>query len=102
MHSLTPKQQLVYKTLLHIPKGKVMTYGSLGKFLGIHPRAVGKFLSKNTQPDMYPCFKVVAYDGKLNGFAYGLADKEKRLKADGVAVIDGKVPEEYFWEFPIS
>jgi methylated-DNA-[protein]-cysteine S-methyltransferase len=101
MLKLTPKQQLIYETLLKIPKGKVITYGALGKYLDIHPRAVGRLLSKNTAPDKYPCFKVIAYDGSLNGFAYGLADKEKRLKADGIEIVEGKVPEKYFWEFPM-
>ncbi|MDR0650560.1 MAG: MGMT family protein [Candidatus Peribacteria bacterium] len=101
MPRLTSKQQLVYEALLKIPKGKVITYGTLGKYLSIHPRAVGRLLSKNTEPDRYPCFKVVSYDGSLNGFAYGLEDKVKRLQADGVEIVEGKVPERYFWEFPI-
>jgi methylated-DNA-[protein]-cysteine S-methyltransferase len=97
MQKLTPKQQLIYEALLKIPKGKVVTYGTLGKHLDIHPRSVGRLLSQNTEPDTYPCFKVVAYDGSLNGFAYGLEDKEKRLKADGVDFLFHKVKRAFYF-----
>ncbi|MDD2537541.1 MAG: MGMT family protein [Candidatus Absconditabacteria bacterium] len=96
---LTKNQQLVYQALLEIPKGKVVTYGELGRHLGLHPRTVGMLLGKNPYPDRYPCCKVVGYDGALTGFSLGLADKERRLKAEGIRVIDGKVPKEYFHYF---
>jgi methylated-DNA-[protein]-cysteine S-methyltransferase len=99
MDNFSPSQKLIYEALLKIPKGKVTTYGSLAKYLGLHPRTVGRMLAKNPYPDTYPCCKVVAYDGNLKGFALGLADKERRLKAEGVEVIDGVVPEAYIWEF---
>jgi O-6-methylguanine DNA methyltransferase len=99
MNFFSPNQQLVYTTLLKIPRGKVTTYGSLAKYLNLHPRYVGKLLSKNPYPDKYPCFRVVAYDGDLKGFTLGLEDKLRRLKADGIEVIDGKVPEQYFYYF---
>jgi methylated-DNA-[protein]-cysteine S-methyltransferase len=99
MKTFTPKQQLVYDTLLKIPKGKVITYGELGRHLNIHPRAVGRLLSKNPYPDKYPCFKVVAFNGALNGFAFGLEDKAKRLKVDGIEIVNGAVPEKYFYTF---
>jgi methylated-DNA-[protein]-cysteine S-methyltransferase len=99
MKDFTPKQILIYEALLKIPKGKVTTYGELGRHLGIHPRAVGMLLGKNPYPDKYPCFKVVARNGALTGFAFGLEDKAKRLKADGVEVVNGAVPEKYFYYF---
>jgi O6-methylguanine-DNA--protein-cysteine methyltransferase len=71
----------------------------LGKHLGLHPRYVGKLLSQNPSPDVYPCFKVVAYDGALCGFALGLEDKIKRLKAEGIKIVKRKVPTEYFYYF---
>ena len=99
MHHLTAKQQLVYEALLKIPKGKVTTYGALGKYIGMHPRSVGRILAKNPYPDTYPCCKVVGYNGNLTGFALGLEDKERRLKAEGIEVVEGRVPEEYLWRF---
>ena len=95
MQHLTPAQKRVYQALLQIPYGKVVSYGDLGKKLWLHPRSVGRLLSKNQEPDKYPCFKVVAFDGKLTGYALGLEEKERRLKAEGIQVIEGKVEEKY-------
>lgn len=96
---MTPKQKIVYEALFKIPAGKVVTYGELSKFTWIHPRTIGRLLSQNQEPDVYPCFRVVAFDGDLKGFTLGLAEKERRLKADWVEIVDWKVGEEFFWEF---
>jgi O6-methylguanine-DNA--protein-cysteine methyltransferase len=65
----------------------------------MHPRAVGRLLAWNPEPDRYPCFKVVAADGDLRGFALGLEEKVKRLAADGIEVVNGVVPQRYFYYF---
>lgn len=99
MTKLTPAQTLVYEALLEIPKGKVTTYSALGKHINLHPRAVGRLLAWNPEPDTYPCFKVVAVNGDLTGFALGLEEKVRRLEADGVEVVNGVVPQKYFYFF---
>ena len=56
-------------------------------------RAVGNALHKNPNPDEIPCYRVVNAKGELSGaFAFGGADEQaKRLKDDGIEVIDGRV-----------
>ncbi len=52
----------------------------------------------NPFPNRYPCCKVVGSDGKLTGYALGLAEKEKRLRAEGIKIMGGKVAKEAIWE----
>lgn len=56
-------------------------------------RAVGNALHKNPNPDEIPCYRVVNAKGELSGaFAFGGAGEQaKRLRADGIEVIDGRV-----------
>ena len=55
-------------------------------------RAVGNALHKNPDPENIPCFRVVNSEGKLSGnFAFGEGVQEKRLREEGVEVINGKV-----------
>ena len=48
---------------------------------------------KNPNPDEIPCYRVVNAKGELSGaFAFGGAGEQaKRLRADGIEVIDGRV-----------
>lgn len=52
----------------------------------------------NPFPNHYPCCKVVGSDGKLTGYALGLVEKEKRLTAEGILIVKGKVVPEAIWE----
>ena len=87
--------QQVLNVLLTIPKGKVVTYGQIAVAMGSirYARAVGYALHRNPDGDKYPCFKVVNKDGCLApAFVFGGVDEQKRrLEADGVEVVDGKV-----------
>ncbi|MDH5597445.1 MAG: MGMT family protein [Candidatus Peregrinibacteria bacterium] len=77
-----------------IPNGKVTSYKELARAMGTKGyRYVGQLLNRNPEPDKYPCFKVVAADGKLGGFAYGSAEKIKRLEAEGIPVKRGRIEE---------
>ena len=55
-------------------------------------------MRENRFPNRYPYCKVVGSDGKLTGYALGLVEKEKRLKAEGILIIKGKVVPEAIWE----
>jgi alkylated DNA nucleotide flippase Atl1 len=79
--------------LAKIPKGKVSSYGLLAKKLKIHPRYVGKLLSKNPDGIKYPCYKVIKSDGVLGGYTSknGVKDKIKKLRKDGIEIKNNKI-----------
>lgn len=85
----------IYEAVKKIPKGHVATYGQIAELAGDKKmaRAVGNALHKNPDPEHIPCFRVVNAKGELSGaFAFGGAgEQEKRLKEDGVEVVNGKV-----------
>ena len=83
--SLTPFQKHVYAAARRIPKGQTRSYGWVARAIG-RPRAaraVGQALGKNTRTDLVPCHRVVAGNGSLGGYAWGLAAKRRRLRAEG-------------------
>lgn len=82
-----------YYLVKQIPAGRVSTYGAVAKALGNknYARAVGKYMNKNPNADIMPCFKIVKSDGSLGGFGLGIDDKIKRLNKDGIVVKNGKV-----------
>lgn len=100
MHEMKEK---VYKYLLLIPKGKVVTYKQIAWALG-NPklaRVVGNILHENPDGDKYPCYKVVNYQGRLApNFVFGGLDKQKeRLMNEGIEVIGDRVDlSKYQWD----
>ena len=85
----------IYEAVKQIPKGCVATYGQVAEMAG-NPRmsrAVGNALHKNPDPEQIPCYRVVNSRGELSGaFAFGGVDEQaKRLRADGIEVIYGRV-----------
>lgn len=92
------KQQLkagdVYDILRKIPKGKVTTYGDIAKALGSPraSRAIGRLLSRNPNPIVVPCHRVVMSSGQLGGYAFGKAIKKELLVKEGLSFsYDGTV-----------
>lgn len=85
----------IYEAVKRIPKGSVATYSQVAKMAGNEKmsRAVGNALHKNPEPGIIPCHRVVDAKGRLAGaFAFGGEKvQEELLKAEGVAVIDGRV-----------
>ena len=67
----TPFQLRVWNALLQIPPGETRTYGQLARMLGTHPRAVGSANGANPVSLAIPCHRVVGFDGKLCGYAWG-------------------------------
>lgn len=85
----------IYEAVKRIPKGKVASYSQVAAMAG-NPRmcrAVGNALHHNPDSENIPCYRVVNAKGELSGaFAFGGADEqERRLAADGIPVINGKV-----------
>ena len=89
-------RQYTLELLLQVPRGKVTTYRALALALGdaMATRAVGQIMATNEQPDVYPCYKVVHSDGRVGDYSGpgGVAEKIKRLQAEGIPVRDGRIP----------
>ena len=87
--------------LKKIPKSKVATYKEMARVCKTSPRAIGRIMAGNDHPKEYPCYKVVASDGKLTGYSApgGLVTKAKLLKKDGIEIKKGIVSSQYFHTF---
>ena len=70
---------LVYTLLNLVPPGRVTTYSSLARAVGLHPRVVGRILSENSNPIVVPCHRVVRKDGSLGGYKWGGPPVKRRL-----------------------
>jgi AraC family transcriptional regulator of adaptative response/methylated-DNA-[protein]-cysteine methyltransferase len=82
----TAFQQRVWEELRRIPHGETRSYGELAAALG-NPkasRAVGGANGANNVAVLIPCHRVIAGDGTLGGYAYGLAIKAELLRREGV------------------
>jgi len=94
----------MHKALLllkKIPKGKVTTYKELARVCKTSPRAIGRILAQNLAPVNYPCYKVIASDGRLCGYSAvgGLKRKAELLKRDGAVILLDRVDKKYFFKF---
>ena len=89
-HSLLSQQ--VYKILPRVPAGRVTTYKALAVACGSQAyRAIGQILHRNPYAPQVPCHRVVASDGTLGGFAWGVEKKIEMLRDEGVEIKDGRV-----------
>ncbi len=82
----TAFQQRVWEELRRIPHGETRSYGELAAALG-NPkasRAVGGANGANNVAVLIPCHRVIAADGTLGGYAYGLEIKAELLRREGV------------------
>lgn len=82
--SWTNFQKEVYEVVRSIPYGEVRNYGWVAKRIGKPggSRAVGQALKNNPLPLLVPCHRVVAADGSLGGFAYGISAKRCLLELE--------------------
>ena len=82
----TPFQEAVWRELTGIPRGGVLTYSEVASLVG-RPRAVravGSACGANPVALLVPCHRVVASDGSLGGYRWGVERKAKILSAEGV------------------
>ncbi len=71
----------VWKALLKIPTGKVISYTTLAKYIG-KPKAVRTIataIGKNPLCWLIPCHRVLRANGELGGYHWGLNIKRKML-----------------------
>jgi len=83
--------EAIYALTELVPIGKVTTYGSIARVLGVHPRLVGRALSQNKKLVIIPCHRVVRSDLTLDGYNKGLGFKKKLLEIEGVGFDNDKV-----------
>ena len=90
-------RQKLYAALRGIGFGRTVTYGELGKQIGLTgwegARDVGEAMGKNPVPIVIPCHRVLAAGNKPGGFsAYGgITTKRKLLALEGVRL--GEAPD---------
>lgn len=92
----------VYEVVAKIPKGKVSTYGTIARFLGLTSgaRLVGYALN-NSDAQEIPAHRVVNRNGELTGRAHFSGDTmRERLQQEGVKFIDDYQIdiEAHFWD----
>ena len=78
----TAFQQQVWQALQTIPRGQTRRYGDLATQLATHPRAIARACASNPLGLLVPCHRVVAADGGLSGYRWGVARKEALLAAE--------------------
>jgi len=85
----------VLRAIRIIPRGKVTTYSSLARALGLRsPRLIARILSRNPFPLIFPCHRVVRSDGIIGGYM-GSRDlwyvKAGILSREGVDIVGRRV-----------
>ena len=86
----TSFQQKVYRCIMKIKPGQVLTYAQVARLIG-NPksaRAVGNALATNQDAPIIPCHRVIKTDGGLGGYSGrgGVKGKIKLLRAEGYQV----------------
>lgn len=74
----------VWQALLDIPYGALYTYKEVATSIG-NPnasRAVGMANNRNPIPIIIPCHRVVGSNGKMMGYAYGIAMKRELIELE--------------------
>lgn len=98
LRGVTPFRERVYRRLLEIPYGQVVTYGQIAEEIGAGTdarralvaagaaRAVGQAVGANPLPILIPCHRVVGANGRLTGFGGGPSRKAALLAIEGIDV----------------
>jgi methylated-DNA-[protein]-cysteine S-methyltransferase len=86
----TTFQNLVWRQLIKIPFGEVVSYREIAAVIGKPKayRAVGSANGKNPIAIIIPCHRVIGSDGRLTGYGGGLWRKEWLIKHERGSDID--------------
>ena len=85
----TDYQEEVWKLLVNIPYGKIVSYAQLAQAYAqaygrpTSPRAVGSAVARNPISIFIPCHRVIGGDGSLTGYAGGMERKKFLLELEG-------------------
>ena len=77
----TPWRRQVWRALLRIPYGKIVSYGDIAQSVDkpSASRAVGTAVGANPVSFLIPCHRVLSSDGRLTGYHWGLKRKRAIL-----------------------
>lgn len=94
--TLSPAYLHIYRAVIAIPSGRVASYGQIAARAGLPGRArlVGRALRETPAGMDLPWHRVLHADGSLalpRGSA-GWREQTERLRVEGVAVSNGRVP----------
>jgi methylated-DNA-[protein]-cysteine S-methyltransferase len=80
-------QAQVWDLIAAIPYGQTVTYGDLARKIGepATPKDVGAAVGRNPLSVVVPCHRVVGQDGRLTGYAGGIARKRFLLDLEGAS-----------------
>jgi methylated-DNA-protein-cysteine methyltransferase-like protein len=97
------RNERILRTICDIPPGKVASYGQIAEIAGIPrgARQVGYALRHSPSGHSVPWYRVITSSGKIAFESGSRAYREqvKRLKMDGVTVLEGKVDmRRYRWQ----
>ena len=83
----TAFQQRVWRALQAIPSGATLSYGELARRVGMPrgARAVARAVATNPLAVAIPCHRVVAGDGGIGGYRWGVERKRKLLARERAA-----------------
>ena len=86
-------EERVYKKLLQVPTGYVITYQELANAVGLQnrQRMIGRIMKNNPFPVIVPCHRVVKSDGNVGGYAFGEKIKKNMLLNEGVKTHRNKI-----------
>ena len=86
-------RQTVWKMLMEIPYGEIVTYGELARRIAkergiekMSAQAVGGAVGHNPISIIVPCHRVVGANGNLTGYSGGIPLKVKLLQYEGVDI----------------
>jgi AraC family transcriptional regulator of adaptative response/methylated-DNA-[protein]-cysteine methyltransferase len=72
-------QQQIWQQLRQIPSGETRTYAQLASEVSSHPRAVARACASNPLGLIVPCHRVIASNGSLSGYRWGIERKQQLL-----------------------
>jgi len=81
-------EERVYKKLLQVPIGYIITYQELANAVGLQnrQRMIGRIMKNNPFPVIVPCHRVVKSDGNVGGYAFGEKIKKNMLQNEGIEI----------------
>jgi methylated-DNA-[protein]-cysteine S-methyltransferase len=90
---MSPFLVSVYETLLTVPAGITVSYGTLADMAGFPraARAVGTAMARNYIPIVVPCHRVIRSDGTLGRYGSDSSWKERLLAHEREHMAEGDI-----------